>query len=151
MSIRNLLFLFALLVTPACSSDLFLDHNGNMPEENYLKHLHVGQTKEEVYQTLGAPSLVAGLSDNHWIYMESTIRRIAFMKPTELDRNVIAITFADNKVSKIDKRTLADANNISIDSDETKPADRELGFFRKYFGGVGQYQMFGNGKQNKDM
>lgn len=151
MSIRNLLFLFALLVMPACSSDLFLDHNGNMPEENYLKQLHIGQTKEEVYQTLGAPSLVTGLSDDHWIYMESTIRRIAFMKPTELDRNVIAVTFADNKVSIIDKRTLDDANNISIDSDETKPADRELGFFRKYFGGVGQYQMFGNGKQNKDM
>lgn len=151
MSIRNLLFLFALLVMPACSSDLFLDHNGNMPEESYLRQLHVGQTKEEVYQILGSPSLVAGLSNNHWIYMESTIRRVAFMKPTELDRNVIAITFADNKVSKIDKRTLEDANNISIDSDETKPADRELGFFRKYFGGVGQYQMFGNGKQNKDM
>ncbi|MBR3675962.1 MAG: outer membrane protein assembly factor BamE [Alphaproteobacteria bacterium] len=151
MSIRNLLFLFALLVMPACSSDLFLDHNGNMPEEGYLKQLHVGQTKEEVYQTLGAPSLVTGLSDDHWIYMESTIRRIAFMKPTELDRNIIAVTFADNKVSKIDKRTLDDANNISIDSDETKPADRELGFFRKYFGGVGQYQMFGDGKQNKDM
>ena len=151
MSIRNLLFLFALLVMPACSSDLFLDHNGNMPEEGYLKQLHVGQTKEEVYQTLGAPSLVTGLSDDHWIYMESTIRRIAFMKPTELDRNIIAVTFADNKVSKIDKRTLDDANNISIDSDETKPADRELGFFRKYVGGVGQYQMFGDGKQNKDM
>ena len=151
MSIRNLLFLSALLILPACSSDLFLDHNGNMPEENYLNRLHVGQPKEEVYQTLGAPSLVAGLSDNHWLYMESTIRRVAFMRPTELDRNVIAITFTDNKVSKIDKRTLEDANNISIDSDETKPADRELGFFRKYFGGVGQYQMLGDGKQNKDM
>jgi len=151
MSIRNLLFLSAILILPACSSDLFLTHNGNMPEESYLKQLHVGQTKEEVYQTLGAPSLVTGLSDDHWLYMESTVRRVAFMKPTELDRNVIAVTFANNKVSKIDKRTLDDANNISIDSDETKPTDRELGFFRKYFGGVGQYQMFGDGKQNKDM
>lgn len=151
MSIRNLLFLFVLLIMPACSSDLFLDHNGNMPEDSHLQQLQIGQTKEEVYQILGAPSVVTGLSDDHWIYMESTIRRIAFMKPTELDRNVIALTFENNKVSKIDKRTLADANKISIDSDETKPADRELGFFRKYFGGVGQYQMFGNGKQDKDM
>lgn len=151
MSIRNLLFLSALLLNTACSSDLFLDHNGNMPKESHIQQLHIGQTKAEVAQLLGNPSLVTGLSDNHWIYMESTIRRIAFEKPTELERNVVAITFKDDKVSKIDKRTLEDANNIKIDSDETQAAEREVGFFRKYFGGVGQYQMFGDGKQNKDM
>lgn len=151
MSIRNLLFLSALLLNTACVGDLFLDHNGNMPEERYLQQLHTGQTKEEVYQLLGAPSLTTALSDDHWIYMASTIRRIAFERPTELDRDVIAVTFKDDKVVKIDKRTLADANNISIDSDETKAAEHEQGFFRKYFGGVGQYQMFGNGKNNKDM
>ena len=144
MSIRNLLFLSALLLNTACVGDLFLDHNGNMPEERYLQQLRTGQTKEEVYQLLGAPSLTTGLSDDHWIYMSSTIRRIAFIKPTELDREVIAITFKDNKISRIDKRTLADANDISIDTDETKATEREQGFFRKYFGGVGQYQMFGN-------
>lgn len=151
MSIRNLLFLSALLLNTACSSDLFIDHNGNMPEDRYLKQLHLGQTKEEVYELLGAPNLTTALSDNHWIYMSSTIRRVAFEKPTELDRDVVAITFINNKVSKIDKRTLEDGNDIKIDSDVTKAAEREQGFFRKYFGGVGQYQMFGNGKQNKDM
>ena len=151
MSIRNLLFLSALLLNTACVGDLFLDHNGNMPEERSLQQLRTGQTKEEVYQLLGAPSLTTALSDDHWIYMASTIRRVAFEKPTELDRDVIAITFKDNKVSKIEKRTLADGNNISIDSDETKAAEHDQGFFRKYFGGVGQYQMFGNGKNNKDM
>jgi len=151
MSIRNLLFLFALMFNVACSSDLFLDHTGNMPEESHIKRVHIGQTKEEVYTNLGAPSLVAGLSSNNWIYMESTVRRFAFMKPTELDRNILALTFKDNRLVTIDKRTLADGNNIAIDTDETKPSDRELGFFRKYFGGVGQYQMFGDGKQVKDM
>ncbi len=151
MSIRNLLFLSALLLNTACSSDLFLDHNGNMPEDRYLRQLQYGQTKEEVYQLLGAPSLMTGLSDNHWIYMASTIRRVAFMKPTELERDIVAITFKDNKVTQIDKRTLADANKISIDSDETPATEREQGFFRKYFGGVGQYQMFGKGDTNKDM
>ena len=144
MSIRNLLFLSALLLNTACVGDLFLDHNGNMPEERYLQQLHTGQTKEEVYQLLGGPSLTTGLSDDHWIYMSSTIRRVAFIKPTELDREVVAITFKDNKISRIDKRTLADANDIAIDTDETKATEREQGFFRKYFGGVGQYQMFGN-------
>ena len=38
--------------------------------------------------------------------------------------------------SKIETRTLADGNKISIDTDSTKPAERQQGFFRKYFGGV---------------
>ncbi len=151
MSIRNLLFIFALLLNTACSSDLFISHNGDVPDERYMKQLRIGQTKEEVLQLLGDPSLVTGLSDDHWIYMSSTIRRIAFEKPTEIERDIVAITFKDNKVSKIDKRTLEDANKISIDKDETKATEREQGFFRKYFGGVGQYQMFGNGKNNRDM
>lgn len=151
MSIRNLLFLAALMINTACSSDLFLDHTGNMPEESHIKQIHLGQTKEDVYMLLGAPSVVAGLSSNNWIYMESSIRRIAFMRPTELERNILALQFKDNKLVDITKRTLEDANNISIDTDETKPADREVGFFRKYFGGVGQYQMLGDGKTVKDM
>lgn len=151
MSIRNLLFLAALMINTACSSDLFLDHTGNMPEDSHIRQVHLGQTKEEVYVLLGAPSVVAGLSSNHWIYMESSIRRVAFMRPTELERNILALQFKDNKLVNVTKRTLEDGNNISIDSDETKPADREVGFFRKYFGGVGQYQMLGNGRQQRDM
>jgi outer membrane protein assembly factor BamE (lipoprotein component of BamABCDE complex) len=151
MSIRNLLFLSALLLNTACSSDLFIEHNGNMPEDRYLQRLHVGQSKEEVYELLGAPNLTTALSDDHWIYMSSTIRRVAFEKPKELDRDVVAVTFNNNVVTRIDKRTLADANKIKIDSDETKATEREQGFFRKYFGGVGQYQMFGDGKNKKEM
>ena len=63
----------------------------------------------------------------------------------------MAITFDDNKVSKIETRTLADANNISIDKDVTESAERQQGFFRKYFGGVGSYMPFGNGKSGKDI
>jgi outer membrane protein assembly factor BamE (lipoprotein component of BamABCDE complex) len=151
MSIRNLLFLAALSLNVSCSSDLFLDHTGNMPEESHIKQLQLGQSKEKVYDILGAPSLVTGLNDNHWIDMESSVRRFAFMRSTELERNILALAFKDNKLESIEKHNLEDGYNISIDSDETKPSDRELGFFRKYFGGVGQYQAFGDGKTMKEM
>lgn len=151
MSIRNLLFLAALMLNTACVGDLFLDHTGNMPEDSHVKQIRLGQTKEEVYALLGAPSVVAGLSSNNWIYMESSVRRVAFMRPTELERNILALNFKDNRLANITKRTLEDGNSISIDNDETKPADREVGFFRKYFGGVGEYHPFGDGKTMKDM
>lgn len=151
MSIRNLFFVCTALLCGACSSDLFLDHNGNMPDGEKIAQVKNGQTKEEVNSILGAPSLTTGLSDDHWIYMSSTVKRVAFMRPHEIDRQVLAITFDDNKVSKIETRTLADANNISVDKDVTESAERQQGFFRKYFGGVGSYMPFGGGKSGKDI
>lgn len=150
MSIRKIFFISAALLCSACTSDLFLEHNGNMPEKSKVAQIQNGQTKEDVLSILGAPSLTTGLSDNHWIYMTSTIRRVAFLSPKEIDRQILAITFDDDKVSKIENHTLADANNISIDQDITETAERKQGFFRKYFGGVGSYSPFGNKTDIKD-
>ena len=144
MSIRNLFFICILAFLGACSSDIFLDRNGNMPDQEKVNAVSIGQTKAEVRAILGAPSAVAALSDDHWIYMSSTIKRVAFLRPDEIDRNVLALTFQNDRVSKIEKRTLDDANDITINKDETKSADHEIGFFRKYFGGVGNYMPFGN-------
>ncbi len=150
MSIRKMFFLLAIMASAACSSDLFLNHNGNIPDKSKIAQVQNGQTREQVLDILGGPSLVTGLSDDHWIYMSSTVEKIAFLKPKEIDRQILAITFENDKVSKIETRTLEDGNNISIDTDETKLTDRNEGFFRKYFGGVGQYIPFGDGKSSSD-
>jgi len=147
MSIRNLLFFLAVLLCSACSSDIFLDHNGNMPEQDKVDQVQLGMSKQEVDNLLGSPSLITGLNDNHWIYMSSTVRKFAFLRPEEKERSVLALSFDNDKVSKIDTRSLADGNNISIDTDETKLTERKLGFFRKYFGGVGNYTPFEGSKE----
>ena len=149
MSIHKLLFLVTFLLY-GCSSDIFLDHNGNMPGQDKIAQIHVGQTKEEVLDILGGPSSVTGLSDDHWIYMSSTIKKVAFLKPKEVNRDVLALTFDNNnKISKIETKTLADGNTITIDSDSTQPAERQQGFFRKYFGGVGSYMPFGSNSEKE--
>ena len=78
MSIRKMFFLSVVLVCTACSSDIFLKHNGNMPEESKVEKIAIGQTKESVQDILGNPSSVTGLSDDHWIYMTSTQKKVAF-------------------------------------------------------------------------
>ena len=148
MSIRKIFFMLAVMVLAACSSDLFISHSGNIPDAAKIAQIHNGQSKEQVLDILGSPSLLTGLNSDHWVYMSSTVKRVAFMKPQELDRNILAITFKDNKVSKIETRTLEDGNNISIDSDVTEAADRDDGFFRKYFGGVGAYNPLGGTSSN---
>ena len=147
MSIRKIFFIIAIIFCSSCSSDVFLVHNGSIPSNDKIALIHNGQSKQHVTNILGSPSLKTGLNDNHWIYMASTTKKVAFLKPEEIDRKILAITFDNDKITKIEKLSLQDGNNISIDKDETKATDRELGFFKKYFGGVGAYMPFGGNSE----
>ena len=151
MSIRKIFFLSISLVLSACSNDLFLVHNGNMPANEKISEVHLGQSKQDVMNILGAPSLTTGLSDDHWRYMASTVKKVAFFRPEELDRKVLAISFDNGQISKIEKLSLADGNNFKIDTHTTQTTEQEQGFFRKYFGGVGSYMPFGGTNSGKEL
>ena len=141
MSIRNLYFLiFMTILGTACSSDVFLVHNGNMPSPEKVAQISEGQTFEQVEEILGSPSLVSTFDSNTWIYMSSTLKKVAFCKPEEINRNVLTITFNQKGVvSKISTYDKANGEELQIDEDETLVKGNKVGFFRKYFGGVGAY------------
>lgn len=140
MSIRKLGLLGFIMLLSACSSDVFLVHNGNMPSNDKVNHVAKGQTRAEVEQLLGAPSAVTSFDANTWIYMSSTLKKVAFFKPEETKRDVLAITFNENGVvSSIKTYNKKDGKEIAIDKNETPTVGHNIGFFRKYFGGVGAY------------
>ena len=82
----------------ACSSDLFITHNGNMPSNERIAQIRVGQSKSEILNILGSPSSVVSLDRNQWIYMSSDIKRVAFFAPKEVDRDVLTIQFNDPQI-----------------------------------------------------
>lgn len=124
----------------ACSSDLFITHNGNMPSNERIAQIRVGQSKSEILNILGSPSSVVSLDRNQWIYMSSDIKRVAFFAPKEVDRDVLTIQFNDQgKVSEIERLTKKDGKEIKVSTNKTETLGHNPGFFRKYFGGVGQY------------
>ena len=69
MSTRKLLLLssFVIMMSSACSSDIFITHNGNMPSNERISQIRVGQSRAEVHQILGAPSNVVSLDKNTYI------------------------------------------------------------------------------------
>lgn len=145
MSINKISFLSLALAAflSACSSDLFLTHNGNMPSNERIAQLKLGDTKEQVVRTLGAPSSVVSFDKNTWIYMSSSIKRVAFMEPEEVSRDVLTIEFNnEGKVSNIERLTKADGKDIAVSTDATQSQGHDVGFFEKYFGGVGGYSPF---------
>jgi len=141
MSIRNL-FLLSLtsLTLAACSSDIFLVHNGNMPASEKIAQINKGQTREQVAQILGSPSAVSSFDGKTWIYMSSTLKKVAFCKPEEIKRDILTVSFDNSgKVNKILKYDRQDGQAIKADNTQTPVVGHEIGFFEKYFGGVGAY------------
>lgn len=141
MSIRNLFLLsFMLLVGTGCSSDVFLVHNGNMPAADKVSQVSVGQNRQEVEQILGSPSSISTFDGDTWIYMSSTLKKVAFFDPQEVDRDILAIKFDNQgKVIEISDFDRTNGTEITIESAETPTEGHNIGFFRKYFGGVGTY------------
>lgn len=141
MSIYKLYFLSILaLFAAGCSSDLFLVYNGNMPSPEKVAQVKKGQTQQEVRALLGAPSSVNALDENTWIYMSSTLKKVAFFNPQEIDREVLSITFDQNdKVHQIATYDKQSGQLIAVDQTQTPTLDDNQGFFHKYFGGVGTY------------
>lgn len=154
MSISKIRFL-SLMVTifiSACStsSDLFLTHNGNMPSNERIDKVKVGDTKNEVISQLGSPSSVISLNQNTWIYMSADIKQVAFMAPEEINRDVLTISFNDSgKVADIDRLSKKNGVDIQINEDKTQSLGHNPGFFEKFFGGLGGNYMPFPGMKNQ--
>lgn len=137
-----------MLCSCACD-ELFVSHNGNMPTKERISQLKKGQSKEEVLSLLGAPSSVVSLDKNTWIYMSSEVKQVAFLKPTEISRDVLTIKFDKyDQVSDIDRLNKKHGTEVAISDDATQTLGQDPGFFEKYFGGVGQYMPFST--RNRD-
>lgn len=124
----------------ACSSDIFVTHNGNMPTSDRISMVQKGQDKARVRELLGAPSSINPLDSNTWLYMSSDVKRVAFFKPVELNRDVLTIKFNDKGiVDSISRYSKEHGREIEISEDATEFQESDKGFFEEYFGGVGSY------------
>lgn len=75
--------------------------------------------------------------------MSSDIKSVAFMEPKEVNRSILKISFNNkDEVAVITRLTKEDGKNISPSQERTEVKGQDPGFFRKYFGGVGQFNPF---------
>ena len=151
MSINKMFLFCASLAAASCSSDIFVNHAGNMPADDKVAMVFKGQSKQDVLELLGSPSNIVSLDRDTWIYMSSEIKQVAFMAPKEIERDVLVIKFSEQgNVETIEKLDKQHGENVEINQEQTPDQEQEQGFFRKYFGGVGQYLPFGKGSQGME-
>ena len=144
MSTHNMFFstLAGVLLLGACSTDYFNQTEGNMPASDDIRAIKRGMKQEKVRQILGSPSVISSLDHKTWIYMNSTMKRMAFFKPEELERNVVAVEFnLDGQVERVVQIDKSNGKEIALCTDETPVMGTEETFMEKYFGGVGYMPM----------
>ena len=140
MSTHNIFFysLIGILLLSGCSTDYFNQTEGNLPSKSDIMSIKKGMSNVEVRNLLGSPSAISSLDHRTWIYMNSTMKRMAFYEPEELERNVVAIEFDfDGKVVKLIELTKENGKDIEIVKDATPVMGNDPTFMEKYFGGVG--------------
>jgi outer membrane protein assembly factor BamE (lipoprotein component of BamABCDE complex) len=122
-------------------------YSGFQTIESDPKDVKVGtDTKSTVRGRLGSPSATSTFDNNTWFYMNQLKSRVAFQRPTIVQRNVIAISFDKESevVKSVDSFTLKDGKVIAYNGRETPTRGRELTILEQILGNVGRGSVLNN-------
>jgi outer membrane protein assembly factor BamE (lipoprotein component of BamABCDE complex) len=126
-------------VLGACSTNI--DHHGYLAKPGAFSQLREGMPKSEVVGVLGSPSTTASINmqGDSYYYISSTTKQTAFLKPSEVDRQVIAVRFdANDQVQTFAQYGMDDGQIIDINSRETPTRGREFSLIQQMLGNVGK-------------
>jgi len=121
-----------------CST--FVDQRGNLPDEEKLAQIQPGVTREQVAQMLGTPSTTSTFDDSTWYYISKRTEQWAFLTPSTVDQNVIAIDFdGDGRVRTVRRHGLDEAKTVAMVDRATPTPGKTLGFLEQLFGNLGRF------------
>ena len=115
-------------------------YSGFQAIESNPKDVKVGvDTRSTVRGKLGSPSATSTFDPNVWFYMNQVKQRVAFRRPTIVQRNVTAISFNKDTevVQSVNNYTLKDGKVIAYNSRETPTRGREITVLEQMLGAVG--------------
>jgi outer membrane protein assembly factor BamE (lipoprotein component of BamABCDE complex) len=124
-------------LTAACSP-IFRNH-GYVPSDDELALVEVGtDTRESVAEKVGAPTASGLLNDVGWYYVQSRFRTFGPREPREIDRQVVAITFAeDGVVANVERFGLEDGQVVALSRRVTETNIRGVSLIRQLLGNLG--------------
>lgn len=112
-------------------------HGGYVVDKESLDLIPVGSSREQVLLTMGTPSTTATFDSEVFYYIsQRRERKMAFMKPSLTEQNVIAIYF--NKEGVVSQRadyTLQDGRVFDSISRTTPTGGKDLTFLQQLLSG----------------
>lgn len=131
---------FAVLCLAAAACTTVNRNHGYVPANDELAQVVVGRdTRESVAEKIGRPSAQGLLNDVGWFYVQSRFEHYGPREPVEVDRQVVAVTFAQNgTVDNIARYGLQDGRPVEISRRVTESSIRGVSFIGQLLGGLGQ-------------
>lgn len=117
-------------------------NHGYVPDETDLALVEVGvDTRETVSEKIGRPSAQGLLNDVGWFYVQSRFEHVGPREPKEVDRQVLAVTFAESGVvENIGRYGLEDGRVVEISRRVTETNVKGLGFIQQLLSNFGRIQ-----------
>jgi outer membrane protein assembly factor BamE (lipoprotein component of BamABCDE complex) len=128
----------------ACSTTI--TKHGTQLTEQDVAQVAQGMTQDQVRQALGSPATVAAVGrGDAYYYISSTMQQMAFFKPSEVDRQVVAVYFNQRGVvERVANYGMKDGKVVDFNSRSTPSVNQnDQGIVNQLFRNLGQKQLFG--------
>ncbi len=128
-----------IVVAVSACSPVYRNH-GYVPTEVELSQVKVGvDTQETVAQKLGRPAASALLNDGDWYYVQSRWENFGARAPKEIDRQVVAVSFAESgTVQNVERFGLEKGRVIVLSRRVTETNVKGPGLIRQLMGSIGR-------------
>lgn len=126
-----------LVLVSACTT-LYRNH-GYVPSETELATVSIGDTREQVSEKIGRPTAAGLLNDVGWFYVQSRFAYRGAFEPKEIDRQVVAVTFAENgTVANVERFGLERGKVVPLSRRVTETNIKGIGLISQLLGNFGR-------------
>lgn len=131
------------VILPLAGCAMQEERRGHLLQPADIQQVRPGMTQEQVSGVLGTPDTTSTVGQQTFYYISSTVRGTAFMEPSEVDRQILAVYFTQfNTVDQVANYTLKDGKVIDVIGRTTPTARGDKTLLEKLFKGVGKKQFF---------
>ncbi|MGZ3217660.1 outer membrane protein assembly factor BamE [Paracoccus sp. T5] len=141
-AIRSLMTLAFLAVLGLAACTPIYRNHGYVPPETELAQVAVGQTTmDDLPGLIGRPTAQGLLTGSGWYYVGSRWRRMGAAAPEEIDRQVVAISFAEGGVvSNVERFGLERGRVVTLSRRVTDGSVTEISLVGQLLGNLGNFQ-----------
>ncbi|WP_304617711.1 outer membrane protein assembly factor BamE [Paracoccus sp. (in: a-proteobacteria)] len=138
---RLLGFVIVAVLGLAACSPVYRNH-GYVPPEIELAQVQPGQTRvDDLPELIGRPSAQGLLTGSGWYYVGSRWREYGALPPREVERQVVAVSFAPNGVvSNVERFGLERGRVVTLSRRVTEGGVTEISLIGQLLGNLGNFQ-----------
>jgi outer membrane protein assembly factor BamE (lipoprotein component of BamABCDE complex) len=126
-----------------------IDRHGHVFIDVDLQQIQPGMTKDQVTAVLGSPDTTSTIAGDAFYYISTTQKTVAFLKPREIDRQVVAVYFDGNaSVQQVAHYGLKDGIIVNYYKGETPARGKDINIIEQIFGNLANRGMFKDQRQN---